>query len=392
MTTWRHIALAVLTPLSVAEAQATGRHTAAAARLEAAGYAPAGDRRTFFREDALADVRLDARRTELRLGDTLIVLGVDYLPLTGPSEVPFPLSAGERNRPTTYGGVLGSPRAVAPSAVRGRTVIFLPPVAADGSPIYEVWRYPELFEPYYTTDSVSSIMVVGLDLMPSRAVDWFLGPHTSVRRRQGRIDLPPVIMVSRPLATMLIAYEYDNLAPGQLGVAQQGGFPVLVDLRFALAEQSTLPAARTVIGERVAARGAPTVLLTGQPSLTDTEADARWADVATALTSDAAWRDAHIVAALVENGEAGDAAFSEVTRRYAGVGLSPELHIHVATVRDAWSGGPCLGAARRSKNAVVIDPSVSAAEAVSAVKALSAPASEPKEVAKGVWQCPVQLR
>lgn len=386
-------AVAMLLTSRESRGQATEAQAAAAARLQAAGFAPAGDRRTFFREEAIAEVKLDPRRTELRLGDTLIVFGVDFIPLSGPSSMPFPHSANERNRPTTFGGVLGSPRAVAPSAVRGRTVLFLPPVAADGSPIYEVWRYPELFEPYYTADSVSSIMVVGLDLMPARSVEWLLGAHTSVRRRSGRLDLPPVVMVSRPLATMLIAYEYDNLAPGELGVSQAGGFPVLINLRYELGDERTLPPTRAVIGERMAARGAPLVLVTGKPTSSEAATDERWAEIAAALTADA-WRQAtQIVAARVDSGAAGDVALTELLRRHAGYGTSPQLHIHVTTLRDTWSGGPCLGLSRRARQAIAIDPSVPVAAALAALgTASTAAVSAARELAPGVWQCPVQAR
>jgi hypothetical protein len=373
--------------------QATEAQSRAAARLQAAGFAPAGDRRTFYIEEAVAEVRLDQSRAELRIGDTVIVHGIDFVPLTGPSVMPFPQAATVRNGRTTFGGVLGSSRAVPPAAVRGRAVVFLPPVTPEGAPIYEVWQYPELFEPYYTKDSVSVIFVVGLDLMPVRAVEWLHVSHTAVRRRTGRLDLPPVVMVSRPAATMLIGWEYDNLAPGELGLSQHSSFPVAFDLRYALSEQKTLPPARAVVGERGTARGAPVVLVTGQPVGSESPTDERWAEIAAAMASDASRQATHIVAARVDSGAAGDVALTELLRRHAGYGTSPQLHIHVTTLRDVWSGGPCLGLSRRARQAIAIDPSVPVATALAALSTASTTAvSAARELAPGVWQCPVQAR
>jgi hypothetical protein len=189
------------------------------------GVRPAGDQGKFTQEVPVVRRQIDSANTSLKtqVNDGEFVLtywfkyGVDYQPFTAFGGLTFPPMAegGE----VIFGGRLGTPGAVTPGrrfagdsssvGVAGKTVIFLPPLRANGEPDYQVWNMTEILESY---SLARALLVISLDLMPAsvrRAMDR---PYFALRNpSQSSSRVPPVIAISKATAFMMLAGDAEAM-------------------------------------------------------------------------------------------------------------------------------------------------------------------------------------
>jgi len=287
--------------------------------------------------------------------------------------------------------VLGSATAVAPSSVRSKVVVFLPPVNAEGALLPEVWRYQELLGPYVQRDTALAIVIAGLELLPPRAVQQLRAaavvPQVGARPR----DYPPVLLVHRLVAAFLLNNDIDDVSPGF--VARHLGHDIpneVSELRYRVRETRVTQAAQLLVAERRGARGVPAVLLTAQRG---TDLSPTWLSLAVGIARDSVLASHPVRLAIADSGALGQAALSLAMLEEDGPRRRLHAHVHVAPALDPWVIPPCQFTVRRSDLALTIDPSVPLGTVLRILHAtIAPPASQPVELERGVWSCPTAPR
>jgi hypothetical protein len=151
-----------------------------------------------------------------------LLTGIDALPVVGGSPLRAATQVAFRDVELLYGGRLGAADAVRPAMVRGKAVLFDPPLSERGGVHWEPWSWTAVLERYH---GAAVILVASLDWVPEhwRARLLLPDPSTAIPT-----DAPRVVLVSRAAASML--RDASTL------VGQRGQWDVAVDYR---------PAART---------------------------------------------------------------------------------------------------------------------------------------------------
>jgi hypothetical protein len=365
-----------------------GAQDAAQRALQSLGFVGAGPGRRFEREVRLLERRLDEPHTRFLVGDTVFHPD-DFLPIIHARGVDVTPSMALRFGRIVYGGVLGATNAVAPFDVRGKVVVFLPPLNAEGHLVPEVWRYQELLEPYLLRDTALAVVMVGLDLLGPGAEQRLRAP-TIVPRITGRPrDYPPLLLVRRQVASFLLNNDVDDVPPGFASRHLGHDFPTdLTQLRFRPADRELPQRATLFTAERPGRRGALGVLVTAAPGRADSEA-AGWLRVVEALSADAVLQEHSIRVAVADTGPEGEAALSLALIDEDGPRRRLRAHVHVAPALDRWRDQPCGWTVRRADIVLTVDPSVPPSQVLGHLHdaIVSAP-SQPTELAPGLWRCP----
>jgi hypothetical protein len=153
-----------------------------------------------------------SNRRGFNIGSPKFAPGVDFLPLTG-NAFPFAQSANVNKKRVVFGGRLGTTNMIEPFKVAGAIVVFLPAVRGDGLPDYQVWRLAEQISAY---KDAAAVLVTIIEIMPRAAQARFRAPQWELApvRRSAPPRGPPVIAVSRALASLLLLMTVEAGEPG----------------------------------------------------------------------------------------------------------------------------------------------------------------------------------
>lgn len=139
-------------------------------QMRRVGLEPAGDDGTYFQTVPISIARLDTTRAIAVRGVPLRV-GVDVLPFinaNGGRAVPQGGTTRSVDGVTlVFGGQLGAPSVIAPSAVAGKVVVFTIPSGSDGRRDYRYFYRPGSIARYA---DAAGIAVASLDAMPATSL------------------------------------------------------------------------------------------------------------------------------------------------------------------------------------------------------------------------------
>jgi hypothetical protein len=189
--------------------------------LRRLGLEPAGDRSSFFQDFALETI---APQVKVSVGNEALTPGTDFLafPFVGLPALGAPFDAAGVN--VVFGGKLGTPNLVAPDAVNGKLVLFLPPDGPTG------WQFWSRFGPpqYQRYAGSKGLIVAALDVTPEPVRDLIQGKEQM--RIAGQSEMQkgeiPLLYVTKAAAEKMMGGPLSGILPGAEGkpVTAQGWF------------------------------------------------------------------------------------------------------------------------------------------------------------------------
>lgn len=167
--------------------------------LKRLGIPPVAAYKSYYQDVPLRTVTVSPGR--LTTANDVMHVGVDFVPLPGATEIPFPRISRVYRRAFVYAGRLGDKNALHPSETKDKIVLFDAPLRENGQPDYQVWKYANTLALYR---EAHAILIATLDFTPRAVLDRFTGswvelqdawkPHPNIR---------PVALVSRATAAHL---------------------------------------------------------------------------------------------------------------------------------------------------------------------------------------------
>jgi hypothetical protein len=137
--------------------------------------------------------------------------GLAFLPLTGTFGLDLPwrgAAPGQTNAMSelVFGGQLGQPDAIAPSAAANKIVTFMPPLRPNGEPEYQLQQWADELRRYRSS---AAILLATYDLMPRSVFRRLTEPQYTLDdgRRAPAGQLPPVFAIPRGVAEELPAHR-----------------------------------------------------------------------------------------------------------------------------------------------------------------------------------------
>jgi len=137
--------------------------------------------------------------------------GLAFLPLTGAFGLDLPWRAAAPDQANAmselvFGGQLGQPDAIDPSAAANKIVVFMPPLRPDGQPEYQLQQWADELRRYRNS---AAILLATYDLMPRSVFRLLTEPQFTLDdgRRSSANLLPPVIAIPRGVAEELPSYR-----------------------------------------------------------------------------------------------------------------------------------------------------------------------------------------
>jgi hypothetical protein len=126
-------------------------------------------------------------------------LGVDFLPLPGRDDIPFPRNINQLGRSLVYGGRLGSD-SISSFDTDGKIILFDAPLRSDGMPDYQVWAYAEKLAQF---SEARGILIAALDFAPRSLRERMLAPWIELPGWKPDPGIKPVMLVTRAVAGLL---------------------------------------------------------------------------------------------------------------------------------------------------------------------------------------------
>jgi hypothetical protein len=136
---------------------------------------------------------------------------LEFQPLLGFFGAEFARRASVKQRRVVFGGRLGTDSLLAPLKARNMAVVLLPAARADGLLDYQLQTHLQQIASYR---DAAVVFVANLELIPARVKREYNEPHLVLRTSTLRTAYPPVVSISRNLASVLLALPIEGLAVG----------------------------------------------------------------------------------------------------------------------------------------------------------------------------------
>jgi hypothetical protein len=192
-----------------------------AAELRRAGLEPMGENGTFFQTIPLVRKGL-GRGAALSVDGAPLTLWTEWAPLPTTENVfPFIPALSAAGAQVVFGGRIGGETIPAEQA-RGKVVVLLPPVGADGKTEYRFWR-AQRTNPY---PAAAAVAIASLDVSPAEILEYVREERAEL---SGGVPAPPAagspgILVSAAAAQRLLGAAPAGLRPGAAGRTVSGSF------------------------------------------------------------------------------------------------------------------------------------------------------------------------
>ena len=190
-----------------------------AAEFRRAGLQPMGEGGTFFQTVPLVEVALD-QGAALTVGGAALRLGTDFVPAPGTlGNVRVQPEFRGQNVQAVFGGRVGAETLPLEQA-RGKLVVLLPPVDAQGTVNWRAWRDPA-FQPY---PGAAALALVSLDETPAATARGWMSGQTRVAGPRPATANPAALVVSAAAAQRLLGAAPAGLRPGAAGATVSGAW------------------------------------------------------------------------------------------------------------------------------------------------------------------------
>jgi hypothetical protein len=175
--------------------------------------------------------RLDVAGARLTVDGVVLTFGRDYHPFPGIQDLPLALKADAVDAAVVFGGRLGASDAISPTDAAGKLVVFLPPYAQNGQPVWQAWAAADALVSYSNT---AGLLLAAFAMTPP-PVWGFLGSSSmelgSGQPMSARPPAPAVVYVTEDAAARLLGVAL-------LDAARIGGGSKRATLQF---EQGAFP-------------------------------------------------------------------------------------------------------------------------------------------------------
>ncbi len=192
-----------------------------AAELRRAGLEPMGENGTFFQAIPLVTKGL-GRGATLSVDGAALTLWRDWAPLPTTENVfPFTPALSAAGAQVVFGGRIGG-EMIPAEAARGKVVVLLPPLGADGRPEGRFWG-AQRTNPY---PAAAAVAIASLDVTSEAILEYIQAERTELSDGAGAAEAPGSagFLVSAAAAERMLGAAPAGLRPGAAGRAVSGAF------------------------------------------------------------------------------------------------------------------------------------------------------------------------
>lgn len=189
-----------------------------AAQVRSLGLEPAGEDGTFFQTVPMFARSLDPA-SRLTVNGAPVALGpAEVLPIA--ASIGLGTTFESEGVPAVYGGRVGETGLdVTPEQVRGKVVVLLPALRADGRPDFKFWAHRGLER----FAGAAALAFATLDVSPPEVVSFFGQPQASLSKPpEGSPGAPFGMIVSSAVAEKLLGARPEGVRPGSTGAIVAG--------------------------------------------------------------------------------------------------------------------------------------------------------------------------
>ncbi|HTE44178.1 MAG TPA: M28 family peptidase, partial [Gemmatimonadaceae bacterium] len=202
------------------------------------GLEPAGDGGTYFQTVGLQVRTPDWTATTLRVGNNLLPVRGDYMPIPSRGVLPWSTTRALKNTESVYGGVFGDAlHPIDSASATGRLVVYAVPSAMAS-------RAAALLSGGIPASLASAVGIafVSLDATPGRYLSGLAQPQMRLKKSSGAsepADMPSLMLISNATFRRIFPPTTDSLRVGTIGAR--------VDGRMAFTVGPTAVPARNVV-------------------------------------------------------------------------------------------------------------------------------------------------